>query len=81
MPYLIINKQGEFMTFGKNLKRLRQERELTQQMLAKKLFISRQSISKWENDISFPPVMVIKKLIVILKCSYEDLFDYDEKNK
>lgn len=69
------------MTFGKNLKRLRQERELTQQMLAKKLFISRQSISKWENDISFPPVMVIKKLIVILKCSYEDLFDYDEKNE
>lgn len=66
------------MTFGKNLKRLRQERELTQQMLAKKLFISRQSISKWENDISFPPVIVIKKLIVILKCSYEDLFDYDE---
>ena len=78
MPYLIINKQGEFMTFGENLKRLRQERELTQQMLAKKLFISRQSISKWENDISFPPVIVIKKLIGILKCSYEDLFDYDE---
>lgn len=69
------------MTFGKNLKRLRQERELTQLMLAKKLFISRQSISKWENDISFPPVIVIKKLIGILKCSYEDLFDYEGKNE
>ena len=69
------------MNLGETIYKLRTEKQFSQGDLAEMLEVSRQSISKWENDISFPPVMVIKKLIVILKCSYEDLFDYDEKNE
>ena len=40
------------MTFGKNLRDLRLKANLTQEEVAIKLQISRQSISKWEKDIS-----------------------------
>lgn len=40
------------MTFGKTLKERRSQLDLTQQEVAKKLYISRQTISNWENGVS-----------------------------
>lgn len=42
------------MTFGDNLKRLRQENNLTQEQLAKKLGISKSSISFYEHSKKTP---------------------------
>ncbi|WP_353096153.1 helix-turn-helix transcriptional regulator [Tissierella praeacuta] len=42
------------MTFGERLKLLREENSLTQSELAKKLNISRQSVSNYENGSRFP---------------------------
>lgn len=46
---------------------------MTQEQLAKELNISRQSISKWELDISLPSILFIIQLTKILNCSIEDL--------
>ena len=50
------------MTLGENLKRLRIERGLSQEEVAQKLFVSRQSVSKWENDVAEPGVENLKAL-------------------
>ncbi len=62
------------MTFGKNLKKLRLKLNLTQDDVANDLKITRQSISKWEQDISLPHIIYIVPLTKILKCTIEDLF-------
>lgn len=46
--------RGDFMIFSERLKLLREERELTQSDLAKKLNISRQSVSNYEKGTRFP---------------------------
>lgn len=42
------------MSLGENLVRLRGEKRLTQEELADRLGVSRQSVSKWESDASVP---------------------------
>lgn len=42
------------MLFGENLKKLRKKKKLSQDDLAEKVNVSRQSVSKWENGLSFP---------------------------
>ena len=42
------------MTLGEKLQRLRRARGLTQEQLAEKVGVSRQSLSGWENDTSLP---------------------------
>lgn len=44
------------MSVHQNLKRRRKEHRLTQEEVASKLGISRQSISKWENGNSYPDI-------------------------
>ena len=51
----ILRQQMEIKTtFGKTLKERRSQLDLTQQEVAKKLYISRQTISNWENGKSYP---------------------------
>ena len=40
------------MSLGENLQFLRKKDNITQEQLAEKLDVSRQSISKWESDVS-----------------------------
>ncbi len=40
------------MTFGEKIARLRKEQNYTQEQLAQLLSVSRQSVSKWESEIS-----------------------------
>lgn len=61
------------ISFGTNLKSLREKSKISQDKLAKKLQISRQSISKWEQDISLPSILYLVPLSKILDCCVEDL--------
>ena len=42
------------MTFGENLQFLRKLRGMTQEDLAEKMDVSRQSVSKWESNAAYP---------------------------
>lgn len=50
------------MTLGENLQRLRKRKGLSQDEVAAKLFVTRQSVSKWETDKAEPGVENLKTL-------------------
>lgn len=52
------------MTFGDNIYNLRKKNKMSQEEFAELFGVSRQSVQKWENDISFPEVA---KLLEIAK--------------
>lgn len=66
----------EKQTFGKHLKMLREKAKMTQQQLADNLQISRQSISKWEQDIALPNILFCIPLIECFRCTLDELFQY-----
>lgn len=43
------------MEMGKEIRRLREERGITQEALAEALNVTAQSVSKWERGFPFPP--------------------------
>ena len=52
--------------FSKTLKKLRTERELSQQALADKMFVTRPTIARWESGARLPDAMMIQRLAEIL---------------
>jgi len=50
------------MTFGEKIRRCRKEMNISQEELAFQLQVSRQAISKWENDQGYPETDKIIKL-------------------
>nr|WP_317323359.1 helix-turn-helix transcriptional regulator [uncultured Flavonifractor sp.] len=58
------------MSFGTNLQFLRDRAGMTQEELAEQLQVSRQSVSKWESDTSFPEM---EKLLVLCEIFHTDL--------
>ena len=47
------------MKFGDNLKLIRKSRKISQEELAEKLGVSRQSLSKWETGENYPSMQNI----------------------
>lgn len=66
------------MSFGKNLQFLRHLREnMTQEDLAEKMNVSRQTISKWELDAAQPEMDKAIELCRLFNCSLDNLFRDD----
>ena len=65
------------MKFNEKLRSLRLNKGYTQEDLASKLNVTRQSVSKWEQGINEPDIDTIKRLCKILDCTIEDLIDDD----
>ncbi len=61
------------MKFGDNLKRLRKSKKISQEQLAEKMNVSRQSVSKWETGEAYPEMNNILELCKIFKCRINDL--------
>lgn len=59
--------------FNENLKLYRKEKGLSQEQLALKLNVVRQTISKWEKGLSIPDAELLTKLAEILEVSVSDL--------
>ncbi len=69
------------MSFGRNLQYLRQlSAGMTQEALAEKLNVSRQTISKWEMDAANPEMDKALELCKVFNCSLDNLFR-DEMNR
>lgn len=61
------------MTTGEKIARLRKEHGLTQEQLAEKMEVSRQSVSKWESDLAFPETEKLIALSMLFGCSTDHL--------
>lgn len=57
------------MSFGERISKLRKSKNLSQQELAEKIFVSDKAISSWENDRTEPGLEMIIKLSEIFDCS------------
>lgn len=66
------------MTLGEKIKELREVQGLTQQELADKLFVSRQTVCRWENGTRCPDLIMAKKIAIALNISVDDLFTDEE---
>ncbi len=58
---------------SKNIKRLRNEKKLTQQDLADKLHVTRQTVSSWETDRTQPDVEILGMLAEVFAVELEEL--------
>ncbi len=61
------------MTIGQKIAILRSSLQLSQEQLAEQLDVSRQSVSKWESDMSVPEIAKILQLASLFNVSTDDL--------
>ncbi len=74
------------MELGKKIYQLRKLSGMTQEQLAEKLNISRQTLSKWENGTGMPDVESVVRLSILFHTSLEELLleeedHVEEKNR
>ena len=65
------------MKIGKQIKKYRTEMELSQDELAEKIFVSRQTISNWENNKNYPDVKSLVLLSSLFNVSLDILIKGD----
>lgn len=63
------------MNIGEKIIELRKKDNLTQEKLAEKIGVSRQTLSNWENNITCPDLSQAKSIVEIFKISLDDLID------
>ena len=68
------------MNLGDKILELRKKKGYSQEELAEKLSISRQTVSKWELNETSPDIKQAKKISKIFNISLDDLLDNDIKN-
>lgn len=67
------------MEIGKKLKDARMRSGFTQESVAKKVNVSRQTISNWENEKSYPDIISVIELSNLYSISLDELLKGDEK--
>ena len=67
--------------FGEKVKKLREEKGMTQQTMADKLYVTRQAVSRWECGARFPDLLTAKKIAQILEVSVDELLSGEELKK
>lgn len=65
------------MNLGSQIKRYRNELHLSQEELAEKIFVSRQSVSNWENDKTYPDIKSLLLLSELFSVSLDTLIKGD----
>ncbi len=65
------------MELGKQIRKYRNERTLSQEALADKVYVSRQTVSNWENDKSYPDVKSLVLLSEVFAVSLDQLIKGD----
>ena len=73
------------MTLGEKLSKLRKENNYTQEQLADVFGVSRQAISKWESNITYPETDKLIRISELFNCSLDyllkDTEETDSKNQ
>lgn len=63
--------------FGEQLRKAREEKGITQQTLAEELYVTRQTISRYENGERYPDIVTLKKMSAFLGVSTDYLLCAD----
>ena len=68
------------MSFGSQLKNLRENKKYTQEELANKIGVGRSSVANYETDVNFPRKEILDNILKILDCNYSETrgLYYDE---
>ena len=66
------------LNIGTNIKRMRQNKGLTQEQLADILGVSPAAVSKWEAKNTYPDITMLIPLAQVFRVSMDDLLRYDE---
>ena len=61
------------MNFGENLQKLRKEKNISQEQLAEELHVSRQTIGKWENGVTYPEAECLIQISDFFEVSIDTL--------
>jgi len=69
------------MYFGDRLRKEREKRGWSQDFLAEKIYVSRQSVSKWETGKNYPSIEVIIDLSDLFNTTIDELLRSDEDLK
>ena len=72
------DKEEKSMEFGEKLRKAREDRGMTQQSLADKIFVTRQCVSRWECGERYPDLRMTKKLCEILDISMDKLLSEED---
>lgn len=64
--------------FGEKVKKLREEKGMTQQTLSEQLYVTRQAVSRWECGARYPDLLTTKKIAQILEVSIDELVSGEE---
>ena len=64
--------------FGEKVKHFREEKGMTQQTMAEKLYVTRQAVSRWECGARYPDLLTAKKISKILDVSLDELLSGEE---
>ena len=67
------------MKFHESIKEKRKNLNLTQEEVAKKLFVSRQTISNWENGKTLPDIELLISISELYEISLDELIKGDKK--
>lgn len=67
------------MNLADNLKKIRKEHHLSQEQLAEKLGVSRQSVSKWESNLAYPEMDKVLQLCKLFDLNMDELLNQDIK--
>lgn len=66
------------MDIGEKIKNAREDRKLTQTQAAESLFVSRQTISNWENGKFLPDIVSVIRMSELYNVSLDDLLKGDK---
>lgn len=64
--------------FGEKIKRLREEKGMTQQTMAECLYVTRQAVSRWECGARYPDLLTAKKIADVLETTVDELLSGEE---
>lgn len=65
------------MNLGNNLFNARKRSGLSQEDVAEKLGVNRQTISKWETDETLPNIQQAKRMVLLYNLSLDKLIGFD----
>lgn len=64
------------LNLGKNIVYYRRKNGLTQDQLAEYIGVSKSSVSKWENNFTFPDIILLPQLAALFNISVDELMGY-----